>query len=424
MRQLLVIAAGAMLVAAGIGATFALDARRQEGGRLDTRFAGVSLESNTVAPANEPPTAPAPVEPDRGSGAESVERPCWLQFGGNAQRSLARPETHLGRPTSHVWARGLGGYIEFPATYCDGLLYVNTFRGVTFAIDAKTGRIVWRQRGANKPSSPAIAGRRLIVSANDGTVTAFQRFTGRRLWRLRVGSRVESSPAVAGGIVYFGAADGRLFAVYARTGRVRWAYDTGGTINSSPTVSGNRVCITTYAGSIFCLRRHDGWKQWRTYVRRDLLRFESFYASASTDGRRLYTIARSGKIVALSAASGRVLWTRNLHSLGYSTPAVAGGRIFVGGFDSALHAYHARTGLELWKRRVGGRILGAPVVIGRLVFFSTLERRTYAVRVSDGRVVWRIGMGKYSPTIATDRHYFMTLNGILVAFRGLHTPPD
>ena len=34
----------------------------------------------------------------------------------------------------------------------------------------------------------------------------------------------------------------------------------------------------------------DGTKLWSTYVKRDAFRYESFYASASTDGERLYTI--------------------------------------------------------------------------------------------------------------------------------------
>ena len=71
-----------------------------------------------------------------------------------------------------------------------------------------------------------------------------------------------------------------------------------------------------------------------------------------------------------------------------------------------------------------GRILGAPVVVGKLVFFSTLEQRTYAADTSTGKVAWQIGMGKYSPGIATDRHYYFSLNGILSAFRGQNSPPE
>ncbi len=129
-------------------------------------------------------------------------------------------------------------------------------------------------------------------------------------------------------------------------------------------------------------------------------------------------------MLALRATNGQTLWTHDLNTTGYSTPAVAHGRVYVGDFNGLLHAYNAATGQEIWHRYVGGRILGPAVVVGKLVFFSTLEQKTYAARVADGRIAWQIGMGKYSPGIATDQHYYFTLNGILAAFRGRYSPAE
>ena len=56
------------------------------------------------------------------------------------------------------------------------------------------------------------------------------------------------------------------------------------------------------------------------------------------------------------------------------------------------------------------------------MFFSTLETETYAARTRDGKIVWRYGLGKYSPGIATERAYYFSLNGMLVAFRGKDGP--
>ena len=207
-----------------------------------------------------------------------------------------------------------------------------------------------------------------------------------------------------------------------RTGRVKWAYDTGGRINSSPSISGNRIFVSTYAGSIFCLRVSDGHKLWNTYFRRDVLRYESFYASPSTDGRRVFTIARSGKIYAVAASSGHLIWTAQVGGLGYSTPAIAHGRVFIGGFDGGLRAFRASSGQLLWRRNLHGRILGGSFVAGNLVFTSTLAARTFALRVSDGKILWRLGIGKYSPGIVTDRHYFFTLNGIVMAWHARRSP--
>ena len=66
--------------------------------------------------------------------------------------------------------------------------------------------------------------------------------------------------------------------------------------------------------------------------------------------------------------------------------------------------------------------IGAPVVIGPYVFFSTLEKRTYALRVEDGEIAWRLPLGKYTPGIATERTYVLSLNGRLIATPGRDAP--
>lgn len=410
-----IIAAVAVLVAALAGLTAAtwLSTRDQPKGALDTALTDVTVTPEKTRPTTKP--APKPTDDQR----------CWRFFGGDPQRSLARPSAKLGLPKRKIlWTRGLESYIEYPPSYCEGTLYVNSFEGEVFAIDADTGKIRWRRDfGGTKPSTPAIDGPRLFVSSRDGTVTALDRARGRRLWQVRTAGKVESSPVVVDGLVYFGSTDGRLFAVRADTGRVQWAYDTRGRINASPSVYGRRVCISTYSGSIFCLNRKTGARLWSTYIRRDTFRYESFYASPSTDGARIYTVARSGKVVALDARDGSLLWTARVGGFGYTTPAVADGLVFVGGFDGKLRALRATSGRELWQADTPGRILGAPFVVGDLVFFSTLEKRTYAARISDGKIVWRLRMGRYSPGIATERTYYFSLNGRLVAIRGRDAPP-
>jgi outer membrane protein assembly factor BamB len=127
-------------------------------------------------------------------------------------------------------------------------------------------------------------------------------------------------------------------------------------------------------------------------------------------------------VYALDASSGRVVWESGVGGLGYTTPAVAEGRVFAGGFDGRLRAFRATDGDELWNTWVGGRILGAPVVIGPYVFFSTLEKKTYALRVADGSIAWRLPLGKYAPGIATERTYFLSLNGRLIATPGRDAP--
>ena len=56
------------------------------------------------------------------------------------------------------------------------------------------------------------------------------------------------------------------------------------------------------------------------------------------------------------------------------------------------------------------------------MFFSVLEGKTYALRVSDGSIAWRLPIGKYTFGIATEKTYYMSLNGRLIAVSGRDIP--
>jgi len=65
-----------------------------------------------------------------------------------------------------------------------------------------------------------------------GYVVAMDAVTGRQLWRARMGV-TESSPLVVGGLVYVGSWDHKIYALDLKTGKARWSYDTGEEIDSA-----------------------------------------------------------------------------------------------------------------------------------------------------------------------------------------------
>ena len=423
-RFLIPMGIAVLLLLSGLGAALALHFSGSDKGGSVSSLESVTIRTIDTSTRETTRTTTRTVGPPKGNRRAQADKSCWNNFGGDAMRTLARPEARLGRPSKVLWSRRLHDLIEYPPSYCDGSLYVNLEHGGTLAIDALSGRTIWRRNTTGlMASTPAIAGPRVFVTSYNGTVTAYRRSDGRLLWQFETSAPIESSPVVVRGVVFVGGHDGKLYALRARSGRPVWAYDTGGRINSSPSIVGGRVCITNYNGLIVCVHRGNGHRIWAVQVRRDYLRYESFYSSASSDGRRLFTVARTGKIVALSAASGRILWTRGLGALTYATPAVAGSRIFVGDMGGGFSAFRTTSGKLLWRDRVPGRILAHSLVVGNLVFFSTLEGDTYAARTVDGKIVWHIHGGRYSPGIATERHYYFSLKGRLVAYEGRFSKP-
>jgi eukaryotic-like serine/threonine-protein kinase len=416
-RTTIVVAAAVAVVIAlaGAGAALYLAVRTPSSGGL-VAPTGVSVDTFDTVPVTHP-TLKKPAKPP--VRRTPPDTPCWRFFGGSTLRSLSRP-AQLGIPRRSVWARGMGDLMEYPPTYCNDRLFVNLERGKTVALDATTGAVLWKRPSAGPTaSSPALTKRNVIVSSHGGTVTALRQKTGALVWQLHAGVPVESSPVVVRNTVYVGASDGRLFALNATTGKPRWVYDVRARISSSPSVVGGLVCITTYhTGVILCLRRLTGARAWTRYFKRDAFRFDSFYSSPSSDGRRIFAASLGGQVVALSARTGHTLWSYHTGGWTYGTPSVANGRVFVADLSRNLWAFRSTNGRVLWHKDVGGKVAGPTLVVGNLLFYSTTDGHTTAVRVQDGHAVWHFRAGEYAPGIATNNHYYFSLNGLLAAFVG------
>ena len=137
-------------LAAGLAIAF-YATRKPPSGKLETAVTDVTVVAPTIP---EPPVRPTPT-PAPGPAPE-VDKRCWPMFGGGPTRDLARLDIDLGVPGKKLWARGLKSYVEYPPSYCDGMLYVNTYKGDTWAIEAATGKVLWRRvsEGAQSPPHP------------------------------------------------------------------------------------------------------------------------------------------------------------------------------------------------------------------------------------------------------------------------------
>ena len=109
-------------------------------------------------------------------------------------------------------------------TLSDGVVYTGGLRHSAF--DAKTGKVKWsftagltaEQKKQNKRqrlgglSSPLVAGSVVYVGSDDEHLRAFDKNTGKLLWKFRFGMPVKSSPVVSGNMLFIGDCDGNLHA--------------------------------------------------------------------------------------------------------------------------------------------------------------------------------------------------------------------
>ncbi len=73
-----------------------------------------------------------------------------------------------------------------------------------------------------------------------------------------------------------------------------------------------------------------------------------------------------------------------------STVTVAGGKLFVAAIDRhTVHALSADSGKMLWSYTAGGRVDSPPTIWNGLVLFGCADGWAYCLRARDGRLVWR-----------------------------------
>ena len=122
------------------------------------------------------------------------------------------------------------GYVDSAPTVVEGVVYVGSSYviipiahwGYTQALDAASGKVLWRYRTAGVVSSPRIVQGVLYTGSMDGyifarsvagQVLALDAITGRRFWRYKTESPVITTPTVVDGVVYVGTEDGNVYAL-------------------------------------------------------------------------------------------------------------------------------------------------------------------------------------------------------------------
>jgi outer membrane protein assembly factor BamB len=229
------------------------------------------------------------------------------------------------------WQRTIGPSESSPLLIGDRL-YVGDWNGDVWALDADSGRVLWRKHlgGAIKGAIASAAGR-LYVGAYDGRVYCLTT-AGRRVWRasgqrrLYGHGRFYSTPALAYGRVYIGSTDGKVYSFGATTGALRWSHSTGGYVYASPAVWDDTVFAGSYSGRFYAFDAATGAERWHFRANGKIS------GSATVIGDVVYFATLKKRTYALSARTGKQLWT---FPDGKYTPAVAAeGRLFLIGYGT------------------------------------------------------------------------------------------
>jgi outer membrane protein assembly factor BamB len=127
----------------------------------------------------------------------------------------------------------------------------------------------------------------------------------------------------------------------------------------------------------------------------------------------------SGRVVALSMKTGKVVWAHGLGSGSESSPLVLGDSVIIGDAGGTVHSYRATDGHQNWTFQASGAVKGGIAFGAGKIFFGDYGGHVYALDPGSGHEIWSASPGGtiYStPAVGFGHVYLGNTNGNVYAF--------
>ncbi len=373
--------------------------------------------------------AEAPPEPRK-----EIRTVNWPVYGYDDQRTRHLPTTVVRPPFGgSKWSFNAGKLLEFSPVVVSGKLYFQDKDALFYALDAKTGKVRWKNSiGALAASSPAYAdGTLFAVTLEPGAAVALRARDGKVLWERDLPGRSETSPLVFGKSVIVGSENGTVYALDRKSGRIKWQTPTAGNVKGALALDGGVLYGANYAGEVFALRAANGSFVWRSSTSGSSLgRGGPVYSTPAVAFGRVYLGSIDGRVYSFEQSSGELAWSHSTGDWVYAAPAVADTKrskptVYIGSKDKVLYALDAKTGDVRWQKNLGGIILGAASVVGETVYAAGLGPNigSFGFDAASGKKVFQHEFGEYNPVISDGRRLYLTGSSGIRAFEPKQKKP-
>lgn len=301
----------------------------------------------------------------------------------------------IGTNTEVDPSKGMGGGV----CYDDGKIFVSTGFGSVFALDAASGKQLWKSDMAVPiVNAPVANGGRVFVSSEDNHFYALAESDGRTLWDhqgiTESASILEStSAAVAGDYVVAPYSSGELYAIRVTNGRVAWTDTltrTGGVtalselddIAGRPVIDRDMVFAISHSGIMAAININTGDRVWT----RDIGGVQTPWAA----GDFVYVLTIDGQLLCLQRKDGRVKWIHQLprwedpenkeDAIFWAGPVLVSNRLILVSSDGYAESVSPYTGRLLGRVEIPDGTQIAPVVANQTLYLLTRDAQLVALR--------------------------------------------
>jgi len=334
-----------------------------------------------------------------------------------------------------LWSQKVGGGSEFlriglnPAG--DGeRVYAASYDGNVVALNPDNGRRLWRtELDINLSGGPGVGGGHVVVAGYDGELVALNAADGSVSWRINIQGESIARPALSDNVVIVDTIDGRLRAFSMLDGREIWVVEQSLPAltqrgSASPIVVGNSVIAGFDNGRLLAVDIDDGVVEWEAVLtppsgRSDLDRLSDVDGVLAAVGQDVYAAGYNGRIAALAAESGQVLWARDISSP--NGVAADWNNVYAVGEQGEVIAILRRNGTDVWRQEsLLRREPTPPTPFGTAVVVGDFEGYVHFFNNFDGRPVARERVGgsmiSGPPVVMGDKLFVQSESGTVAAF--------
>lgn len=205
---------------------------------------------------------------------------------------------------------------------------------------------------------------------------------------------------------------------------LKWSAPLGFSVESSPAIARGFVYATALPGVLVKLNLEDGAEAWRyrpgaTEAEADEFEEDRFgESSPAVAGGTVYVGDLLGVLHAVDADSGEPRWRFPTGAEIKSSPVVAGDLVLIGSYDEHFYGVDRVTGEARWSLQTEGPVHATPGRHDGLAWVTGCDAVLRGVRITDGIEMLRFDSGAYtaaSPAIAEGTLYYGTFNNEVLA---------
>lgn len=360
----------------------------------------------------------------------------WFSFAGSSARLGQVENASVPDPLKVVWKYKIedksNGFVDWGPVIYKGKVYTPDGLNNILVLNADDGTLVWKKKLVSNvfsvtmsPDGKILYVTTAITTKPSPTLFALDPETGDVIWDNMLNGQpalggMEGAPVLEDGVIYAAylqyEGHGGIAAYEAKGGKMLWHTPMPKfSPYSALTFGDGKIFVGFENKSLYAFDAKTGKAAWQSAQLSDL----PFSAPVFAEGR---VYIATGKIVyAFDPSSGAILWQKALEiETGHGAMAYHNKVLYGGGRDGKMFALQASEGGLLWIKDLGlGPIESSGLidVKNKKIYIATQSNKVAAVGLTNGEIISQVtlsedprGVWKNSPAIYKGRLYIGSLD--------------